>query len=75
MSNVRIKIFSFDSTVSFPKDMEFVVNNFLSDPNIIAEPENINFIPDAFTTISITYKLRKGANKKKKENGKSGNTK
>lgn len=75
MSNTRIKIFSFNSAKKTTLQIETEVNEFLSRPEIIADPDDVEFIPDEFTTINIRYTLRKNKNKSIKGNSKDKNTK
>lgn len=59
MSNSRLKIFSFKSDTIKENQIENTVNEFLQRPEVIAEPGDIIMLPDDYTIVYITYKLRK----------------
>ena len=63
MSNVRLKIWSFNSAKTHAKEICDEVNKFLSDPNIIVEPADIQVLPDDFTVVNVVYKLNKKVSK------------
>lgn len=66
MSDIRIKLFAFDSAKITEKQMEDEINNFLSGKDIIVDPVDIEFIPAETSTFKIVYKLRKSGQKTKK---------
>ncbi len=58
MSKVRIKIFAFNSSQKTTDDIEKEVNAFLSRPEIVCDTSDVEFIPDEYTTVKITYSLK-----------------
>lgn len=63
MSNVRIKIFAFDSTKQTTSQIEDELNNFLERTDISVETSDIVVMPDDTTIVTVVYKLRKSAYK------------
>jgi len=62
MSNVRLKIFAFDSAKFTSDQIETKVNEFLERKDITVTTTDIDLIPDDTTIVKIIYKLRKGSN-------------
>ena len=76
MSDIRIKLFSFNSQKSTTDDIESIVNAFLKKNEIIIlDTADIEIISDDYSIIKIVYKLRKSTDKNTEKNKKYSNAK